>query len=136
MKCYVDSSVILQYLLTDSMDFERVRGFDDVGSSELTDIECRRVLHRYRLDGSITDSQLEEALTCFVELSAGLRLFEMTAAVKRRAAEAFPTVIGTLDAIHISTARLWADQGVEPLVLFTFDHQMRVCAGAMGLHTI
>ncbi len=32
-------------------------------------------------------------------------LFDMDSNMKRRASESFPTVIGTLDAIHLSTAR-------------------------------
>ena len=67
MKCYVDSSVILSYLLTESTDFERTKEFDTTAS---------------------------------------------------RAAE------------------LWANLDQEPLVVFTFDTQLRTCARAMGIHTI
>lgn len=136
MKCYVDSSVVLRYLLTESRDFERVREFDHVGTSELLYIECHRVIQRYRLDGAVTDSQLEEATTYLNELYDSLHVFDMDSNIKRRASESFPTIIGTLDAIHLSTAKLWADQGSEPLIVFTLDSQMRTCAQAMGMHAV
>ena len=136
MKCYVDSSVILRYLLTSSMEFERVREFERVGCSELLFIECNRVIQRYRMEAMITDEQLEEVITHFNELYARLHVFDMNSRVKLRASEAFPTVIGTLDAIHLATASIWARIDSEPLVVFTFDSQMRRCAQSMGLHAI
>lgn len=136
MKCYVDSSVVLRYLLTDDRRLERLREFDKSGSSELLDIECHRVLQRYRLEGQITDGELQEATTYLNQLCAGLTLFDMTPHVKRRASQAFPTVIGTLDALHLSTAILWAELDPEPLALFTVDAQLRTCAQAVGLHAI
>ena len=136
MKCYVDSTVLLRYLLTDDREFERVRDYDQVGSSELLVIECRRVLHRYRLDSQLTDEELGRALMYFDEVRASIRVFDLTRSVKDLASGAFPTAIGTLDALHLATARLWADQDSEPLVLFTHDQRMRLCAGAMGLHAV
>ena len=60
----------------------------------------------------------------------------MTPHVRRRAAQAFPTIIGTLAAIHLATAILWAERDPEPLVVFTMDAQLRTCARAAGLHAI
>ncbi len=136
MNCYVDSSVILRYLLTSSTEFERVKEFEHVGSSELLFIECNRVIQRYRLEAMISDEQLEEIVTYFNQLYERLHIFDMNPGVKRRASEAFPTVIGTLDALHLATASAWAGLDSEPLVVFTFDRQMRRCAQSMGLHAI
>ncbi len=60
----------------------------------------------------------------------------MTPRVKSRAAQAFPTIIGTLDALHLSTAILWAELDPEPLVVLTADARFRTCAQAVGLHAI
>ncbi len=86
--------------------------------------------------GSISDAGIREATVYFGEIFEGFSIFEMNDHVKNRAAEAFPTAIGTLDAIHLSTAQLWANLDTEPLVIFTFDDQMRTCAQAMGMHAI
>ncbi|MCX7037611.1 MAG: hypothetical protein NT005_00455, partial [Spirochaetes bacterium] len=55
-------------------------------------------------------------------------------AVKRRAAGPFPTVIGTLDAIHLASAILWEE--AEPnsdFSLLTYDKQLALCARALGV---
>jgi predicted nucleic acid-binding protein len=136
VKCYVDSSVVLRYLLTVDRELERIRDFDQPGTSELMAIECHRVLQRYRLEGMISDRQLQEAVSYFNELYDGLITFELTPQVKSRAAQAFPTVIGTLDALHLSTAILWSQLDPEPLVVLTADQQLRTCAQAVGLQAI
>jgi predicted nucleic acid-binding protein len=136
VKCYVDSSVLLRYLLTDDREFERTREFERLGSSELLGIECHRVLQRYRLEGAIGDQQLQEAASYLMEICAGLTIFELSPQVKRRATQAFPTIIGSLDALHLSTAILWAELDPEPLVLLSANARLRTCAQAVGLHAI
>lgn len=136
MNCYVDSSVVLRYLLQGDKGLSRVKEFKETVSSELLYIECSRVLQRYRLEGLVSDKQLEEVYTHFQEIYDAFTIIEMSRPVKKRSADSFPTILGTLDAIHLSTAVLWAEQDREPLVLFTFDEQMKICAHAMGMHTI
>ena len=136
MNCYVDSSVVLAYLLSSDRGFERVHEFDIIGSSELLHIECQRVLHTYRLMGMLTDSELEQAVSYFLELYDGIRIFEMTTSVKSRSSETFPTVVGSLDAIHLSTALLWAARDAGPCMVFTYDTQMKTCAHSLGMSTV
>ena len=62
-------------------------------------------------------------------------MIEISRGIKQRASEAFPTVVGTLDAIHLSSALLWREHTDEEVLILTFDKQMSVCAGAMGMHT-
>jgi predicted nucleic acid-binding protein len=133
VNCYVDSSVVLRYLLGIDTELEKTAGFDAVGSSELLLIECPRVLDRYRLEKLLDDDALAHLLTAFRAIADGFHIIELTDGVKERAAEPFPTVIGTLDAIHLSSAALWAEpQGRRSLTILTADRQMERCAGAMG----
>ncbi len=134
MKCYVDSSVVLRHLLTDDSGFLQTAAYDQVGASELLIIECLRVIERYRLDGSIDDTRTAELRQDLREIVSGMYVFAMTAEVKKRAAESFPTVIGTLDALHLSTALVWRDMDLpEGIVLSTYDTQMATCARALGV---
>lgn len=135
MNCYVDSSVVLRYLLTEDKGLTRVEEFDKSGSSELLFIECSRVLQRYRLEGLLSDRQLEEVIVHFQDIYDAFTIIEMNRQIKKRSADSFPTIVGSLDAIHLSTAVLWAEQERDPLVLFTYDEQMKTCAHAMGIHT-
>jgi predicted nucleic acid-binding protein len=134
MKCYVDSSVVLRFLLNKDMSFKRTKGYKETGSSELLFIECNRVLERYRLENIISDEQLAEVRGNLELILKGFYLIEITKEVKKAAAASFPTIIGTLDAIHLASASLWKDD--DELVLFTFDKQMVTCAKAMGFSVL
>ena len=107
---------------------------DVIGSSDLLIIECQRVLQRERLAAHIDDQQYAESVASLERIVGQLHLIEIGPAVKRRAAGPFPTVIGTLDAIHLASALLWADTEPEndPVIL-TLDKQLALCARALGL---
>ncbi len=76
MKCYVDSSVILRFLLNNDPSFKRTVQFEKVGSSELLKIECSRVMERYRLENLITDEQLGEVKQKLDEIVEGMYIIE------------------------------------------------------------
>ena len=134
MICYVDSSVLLRFLLIGDTTLGKALDFEMVGSSELIRIECKRVLLRYRLEGQLNDEAYRDAVGHLEKVLTGFFMVEISGAVKQRASEAFPTVIGTLDAIHLSSALLWREHADDEVVVMTFDKQMSVCAGAIGMH--
>jgi len=57
---------------------------------------------------------------------------EVTAAVLRRAADAFPTPLRTMDAIHLSTALQWVAALERRPVLATHDAELGTAGSAMG----
>ena len=132
MVAYLDSSVVLRHILRGESSIRRALAFPRVVSSELLEIECRRVLHRYRMSGDLTDEGVATASDRLETVLSGIDLFEMTAAVKKRAMEPFPVVIGTLDALHIATALLLS-QTAGTASVFSHDAQMNVCARTVGL---
>ena len=134
MRTYVDSSVVLRYILKGDPALEALNPPAVVGSSDLLIIECQRVLQRERMAGHLDDQQYAEAAASLEEILGQIHLIEIGPAVKRRAAAAFPTVIGTLDAIHLASALLWAD--AEPgneVTILTLDKQLALCARSLGL---
>lgn len=134
MICYVDSSVVLRYLLMHDSVFTRSSQFDIVGSSELLIIECNRVLDRYRLENQITDAELAEVKQNFQRIVDGLHIIELTQSVKTKAAGSFPTVIGTLDALHLASLLIWKESASEErFLLLSADQQMLTCATALGV---
>jgi hypothetical protein len=70
------------------------------------------------------------------KLLAGMETVEVTRSVLSRAAQPFPTVLGTLDAIHLATALLWREETGERLVLATHDAALGRAARACGLAVI
>jgi len=135
VRVYVDSSVVLRHILNGDPALGAAASASDVvGSSDLLAIECQRVLQRERMAGHLDDRQYSEAVLLLEAILERLTLIEMGPAVKRRAAGPFPTVIGTLDAIHLASALLW--QETEPemdLRILTQDRQLALCARSLGL---
>src|ERR1700722_20344144 len=123
MKVYVDSSVVLRRLLREPGAFERWSDWEWAVSSELLLVEAHRSINRLRLTRSMADEEVAQVVAVFRSL---IRVFEMIPVrppVLERAASAFPTVVGTLDAIHIASALLWVQENEEALVFLTHDHE-------------
>lgn len=134
-KIYVNSSIVLRHLLNDDPALRKIAADSHVGCSDLLEIECRRVLQRERLEGHLDDEQYSASLTSLDVIVDRLFVIELGPAVKKRAAGPFPTIIGTLDAIHLASAMLWweAEPDVD-LRMLTHDKQLATCARAMGIH--
>jgi hypothetical protein len=113
VKVYVDSSVVVRPILI---------------------IECQRVLQRERMAGHLNDSEYSESVVLLEALLDRASIIELGPAVKRRAGGPFPTVIGTLDAIHLARALLseGSEAGSE-LVILTYDAKLALCASSLGV---
>ena len=139
MTAYLDSSVALRYILAGEVAIRHVQQYPRIVSSELLEIECKRVIQRVRLQHELTDDGVVEAYRRLEEVLFGVNLLELSRAVRMRAAESFPVVIGTLDAMHIATALLWArDAGGEAgngsaVHVYSHDAGLNTCARAVGL---
>ena len=125
---YIDSSVVLGHILAGDPTLSEIRA-EVAASSELLQIECHRVLHRERMSGHLDDTQYAQAVELLETVADHLAIIELGPAVKRRAAGPFPTVIGTLDAIHLATAVLWQEAEPGSVVrIVTRDRQLALCA--------
>jgi predicted nucleic acid-binding protein len=134
MRTYVDSSVVLRHILSGDQALNVLSISDEVGSSDLLVIECQRVLQRERMAAHLDDQQYSLSVGLLNTILERLYLIDMGPAVKRRAAGPFPTVIGTLDAIHLASAILWGE--VEPgseIRILTHDKQLALCAHSLGI---
>jgi len=133
MVAYVDSSVLLRYLLLGETAMRHAQAFPRLISSELLEIECRRVLLRCRMEGQLDDESLVQATDRLDEVLESFDLMELDSAVKRRAMESFPIHVKTLDALHLASAlRLLRDESTEGIVIFSHDRQLNLCARALG----
>ena len=63
-------------------------------------------------------------------------MIEPTRPVLARAAQPFPVVLGTLDAIHLATALLWRERSDADLVMATHDATLGLAARAVGFRVI
>ncbi|MCY4375989.1 MAG: type II toxin-antitoxin system VapC family toxin [Spirochaetaceae bacterium] len=133
MVAYLDSSVLLRHILLGEEPIRHALGFPRVVSSELLEIECRRVLHRCRLAGELTDEALTVARERLDEVLAGIDLLEMSRQIKQRAMDPFPVNVRTLDALHVATALL-VGEDAGGVALFSHDEGMNRCARSLGIN--
>jgi predicted nucleic acid-binding protein len=107
-------------------------------TSELTLIECSRVLDRLRLSGA---SVLEIAASYreVEDILNRLDIVRFNREVTSRALSPLPVKLGTLDAIHLASARVFRDRQSqnEPSVIFaTHDNELAAAARATNFPTL
>jgi predicted nucleic acid-binding protein len=134
MTAYLDSSVILRYILKGESAIKHALSFPRVVSSELTEVECRRTLHRLRMTNDLDDETVVKAAKRLDDVLDGIDLVVLSGRMKRRAMESFPVVVKTLDALHLATALAFhGTEGSEGVSVFSHDRSMNLCACALGL---
>jgi len=130
---YLDSSILLSYVLGQKVKAFKWSSFDSWYSSILLEVECYRVLDRLRLQGDLTDVQLAKTRSAVSKHLRPIGLIGIGPEIAKRAAGAFPTVLKTLDAIHLSTALLIAERLERSICLVSSDNQLITAARACGL---
>ena len=135
MKAYLDTSVILRKLLGEPGALKEWGHWDEGLTSELTRVEAQRALDRLRLQGSLDDGEVSEKMRLLREILETADQIALDAAILDRASQSFPTVIGTLDAIHLSSALLYLEHKNEKLIFMTHDHRLGLAAQALGFDT-
>lgn len=131
MIAYVDTSVLLRIVLGQpgAFDWGRV---DRAIASELVRVEALRVLDRARIVHRLDDRTVADRRAAILESIDALELVALDAAILDRSAQPFPTSLGTLGALHLSTALAVREQ-VAGLVLATHDFDLALAARSMGL---
>jgi predicted nucleic acid-binding protein len=131
LNLYVDSSVLLRIVLAEP---GRLRTWSKISvpfSSELIRLECLRTIDRARIRLGHADEEVADRRSAVLEALDGFRLIPITPPILGRAAEPFPTVLGSLDAIHLASAVLARDE-VDDLSLATHDAELAVAARSVG----
>jgi len=104
-------------------------------SSELVRLECLRTIDRARVRLGLEDREVARHRADVYEAIDAFNLVTIDQAVLERAAEPFPTSVGSLDAIHLASALL-ARGGFEDLAFASHDQELALAATATGFTTI
>ena len=102
-------------------------------SSALVAVECLRTIDRIRVRRSLSDDDVVVRCTALREVLDRVQLIPLSAPVLARASDPFPTTLGTLDALHLSSALLWQQSEGQRLTLLTHDVELGRAARAMGM---
>lgn len=130
---YLDSSVLLPHILLGDSAIHHVQAVSEVVSSEFLEVECRRVIHRYRIEGNLDDEGFLKAIERLENVLAAVSLLAFSPKVKKAAMGAFPVSVKTLDAVHLASASVFSEaRPEEELLMFSFDTGMNRCAQALG----
>lgn len=130
---YVDASVLLRVVLAEAGMLREWRRISRPIASQLIRLECLRTVDRVRLRHHIDDARVAEQRAAVIEQLDRFDLVPIESAVLERAAEPFPTALGSLDAVHLASALLARAQ-IPDLHFATHDHELGIAARAVGFH--
>lgn len=136
MNLYAESSAVLAWLLDEASGPEirqLLGGTDAVVASDLTLIECDRVLLRATTLGELTEAEAADRRAHLTMAAAHWHVLRIGPDIVERARQPFPgEPIRTLDAIHLASA-LAARSAVAGLELLSLDDRIRKTAARLGL---
>lgn len=136
MNGYVDSSVLLRLLLNQPGALSDFRQVKRPFASKLLKTECLRTLDRSRQAGLLTEQEHVVALKELHESLDSMEWIEVSDQVLDRAGGSFPVALGTLDAVHLSSALLWREQTGVDCVFLTHDTLLQKAASASGFRVL
>jgi uncharacterized protein len=131
LNVYVDSSVLLRIVLGEPGRLGIWSSITTAVSSELIRVECLRTIDRARIQLGIDDRRVAGYRADVLEAVDAFSLVPVDGIVLARAAEPFPTLLGSLDAIHLASALLIRDD-VDDLTFATHDQELGLGARATG----
>jgi predicted nucleic acid-binding protein len=136
MIAFLDSSVILRKMFGEPDHLAEWDQISAAHASRLFPLEVHRVIERARLTGAIGDAEVADLHTEFRRLLRSIEILGLSEPILLRAAGPMPTMVGTLDAIHLASALELARTLEEDLTLATHDEQLARAARASGLTVI
>jgi predicted nucleic acid-binding protein len=132
MTVYLDSTLVMRQLVGSKTPWAGWGCWEAAYASTLLRTECSRTANLLRLSGKLDDVQRARLGTWIERVCESVTLVPVTESVLRRAADAFPTAVGTTQAIHLATLlELRSVHGVT-CRLATADDELLRAAESMG----
>ena len=128
---YVDTSAVLRVLFGEPGPTVRLAAGIQIVSSELLEVEAFRAVDRARLTGDLDDGQTALKRKELTDLLAMLDLAPIDRGVIDRAKASFAVNVRALDAIHVATAEILAQEANGESIEF-WKHDDRQCTAALS----
>ena len=139
MNLYAESSAILAWLLDEASASNVRRLLSDaeiIVASDLTLIECDRVLIRAITLGELTEAEGADRRALLSSAASHWHVLRIAQEVVDRARRPFPDEpIRTLDAIHLAST-LTARSAITGLALLSLDDRVRRAARKLGIEVL
>ena len=136
MIVYLDTSVVLRMLLNQENRWKQWGRWKKAYSSALLYLECRRAIDRCRLESAFDDLQVAHAGDEIRRLQRVVGRIGLTRSVMDRASQPMPTLVRTLDALHLASALLLREKLHPDVVFVTHDSRQAVAARALSFECI
>lgn len=132
MNVYLDSSFVIRSLLGVGRPAAFWGKWEKAYASTLMRTECVRAANRLRLSGKLDDAARARLGNWIETVCGAVTQIPVTDEILKRAGEAYPVDVGTLQAIHLATMQeLEAVRGVK-CVLASDDAGLVQAAVALG----
>lgn len=139
MSLYAESSAVLAWLLDEeaaTVVRQRLAAETLVLASDLTLIECDRVLLRAAALGELTEAEAADRRAHLTTAAAHWHVLRIGPEIVERARQPFPgDPIRTLDAIHLAST-LVARAAVPGLEILSLDDRVRGAALRLGIAVV
>lgn len=139
MNLYAESSAVLAWLLDEGTApaIRQLLGNAElIVASDLTLIECDRVLIRAITLGELTEAEASDRRAQLSTAASHWHVLRIAQEVVERARQPFPgEPIRTLDAIHLASA-LTARAAIVGLALLSLDDRVRDAARKLGMEVL
>ena len=132
MIAYLDTSALLRIVLREAGALTDLRSCEALISSELVAVESLRTIDRLRLQGALSVEEAASRRAIVADWLEAIDLVLLQRPVLARASEPYPTPLGTLDALHLSTALVWRERAGQPLVMATHDRDLALASRHFG----
>jgi predicted nucleic acid-binding protein len=127
---YLDSSVVVGWLLKESGRMPEPESFDGAFASAVIELEVSRALRRHLAEKRLDQEDLDRLLDVATVRFGQIGMVPLSHAILTRAAGPFPTIVSALDAIHLATALMWREETGDDIAFLTHDRQLRAAARA------
>jgi predicted nucleic acid-binding protein len=136
---YAESSAVLSWLLGEPSGpgvRQILAAADLVVTSELTMVECERVLIRATLTGDLSEAQAADRQAVLRSVAEHWQRLALGGEVLDRARRCFPAEpVRTLDALHLASA-LVARSALRGLEVLSLDRHVRANAEQLGFRVL
>lgn len=133
MIVYLDSSFVIRRLLGVGNPAAFWGKWEKAYASTLMRTECCRIANNLRLGGKLGDAGRSRLGAWIETVCNAVTQVPVTEAVMRRASEAYPVAVGTLQALHLATLQeLESVHGVK-CALASDDEELVQAAKTLGI---
>jgi len=133
---YVDSSVVLRYVLLQPDRLAGLSSFEQLVTSQVTPLECLRTLDKARIEERLVPDEIIARSAALFSQMRRMRRVAVSRSILDRGGSSFPLPVKALDAIHLATALLFREREQPDLLFATHDRQQGRAALAMGFEVI